>query len=110
MCSRLRTLNHLSVISTLVIIFISCTNQIYHLRSPAGDFEVSSAKTAFEVYSELQESVTTFNSRAIMVDGDLAIDGIGARVTRGSEKEASSGLITRVMGQTGEDFKHLFMI
>ncbi|MBK26212.1 MAG: hypothetical protein CME70_19595 [Halobacteriovorax sp.] len=64
----------------------------------------SGAQSAFDIYSQLQESATSFNTKAVMVNGDMAIDGMEAGVTWGAEKEASSALITRVMGPPDSSF------
>lgn len=64
-------------------------------------------QSAFDIYSQLQESATSFNTKAVMVNGDMAIEGMNAGVTWGAEKEASSALITRVMGPPADDFKRM---
>ncbi len=63
-------------------------------------------RSAFEVFSMLQESATSFNARGVLVDGE-AIDGFDTGVTWGAEKEASSGLITRIMGPPDEHFRSM---
>lgn len=65
------------------------------------------ARSAYSVYADLQESATSYNAKAVMVDGDLAIDGLEAGVTWGAEKEASSGLITRVMTPPSDSLKQM---
>lgn len=65
------------------------------------------ARSAYQVYADLQESATSFNAKAVMVDGELVVDGMDAGVTWGAEKEASSGLITRVMSPPAEGLKQM---
>lgn len=72
------------------------------LRFAAND---EGPRSAFEVYGELQEASTTYNVKALLVDGQ-AMDGFNAGVTWGAEKEASSSLITRIMGPNAEAFKN----
>lgn len=64
------------------------------------------AQSAYSVYADLQESATSFNARALMVNGD-AIDGMAAGVTYGAEKEASSSLITRIMTPKADRFRQM---
>ncbi|MDC1175437.1 hypothetical protein OAT67_08565, partial [Bacteriovoracaceae bacterium] len=54
------------------------------------------AKTAYQVYGELLEGSMSYEAKALLVDGE-AIEGMTGGVTWGSEKEASSALLTRVM-------------
>ncbi len=61
-------------------------------------------KSAYEVWGLLQQGATRYNANAVQVGGEN-IDGFLAGVTFGAEKEASSGLITRIMGPNGEDFQ-----
>ncbi len=67
------------------------------------------AQSAFDIYSQLQESATSFNAKAVMVNGDMAQTGLteGVGVSWGAEKEASSALITRVMGPPSDKFQSM---
>jgi hypothetical protein len=53
-------------------------------------------RSSYEVWSDLQESATSYNARGVLVDGEV-VPGMETGVTFGAEKEASSGLLTRVM-------------
>ncbi|ATH07822.1 hypothetical protein BIY24_07625 [Halobacteriovorax marinus] len=61
-------------------------------------------KSAYDVWGLLQQGATQYTANAVQVGGEN-IDGFNAGITFGAEKEASSGLITRIMGPNGEDFK-----
>ena len=84
---------------------VGCTQKAK--RGVADDGE--GARSAFDIYSELQEAATSFNAKAVMVNGDMAQSGLteGAGVSWGAEKEASSALITRVMGPPSENFQSM---
>jgi hypothetical protein len=61
-------------------------------------------RSAYDVWGHLQQGATQYNANAVQVEGQN-MDGFASGVTWGAEKEASSGLITRIMGPTSEDFK-----
>jgi hypothetical protein len=68
----------------------------------------STARSASDVYAELLESATTLDAKAIVVDGtDAVIEGTQSGVTWGAEKEASSCLITKIMGPNAESFERM---
>jgi len=95
--------SHLKFIVLLAsLVLLSC-------QQDKGRFiaQEETARTAYSVYADLQESATSFNAKALLVNGDLAIDGMEGGVTWGAEKEASSGLITRIMTPPGSDLKSL---
>ena len=61
-------------------------------------------QSAYDVWGRLQQGATQFNANAVQVEGQN-MDGFTSGVSFGAEKEASSGLITRIMGPSGDDFK-----
>ncbi len=63
-------------------------------------------RSAHQVYGELQESGVGFSARALMVDGADANGDLAGGVTWGAEKEASSWLILKAMGPSGDQFKN----
>ena len=69
-----------------------------------GNDPSSQGRSAYEIYGKLQEAAVTFNQNTLLVNG-AAQDGRTAGVTWGAEKEASSGLITRVMTPPESHFK-----
>lgn len=81
---------------------LSSCSSVY--RSFASVDEINN-RSAHQVYGELQESGVGFNARALMVSGVEANEGLAGGVTWGAEKEASSWLILKAMGPTGEFFK-----
>ncbi|OUR97346.1 hypothetical protein A9Q84_13560 [Halobacteriovorax marinus] len=62
------------------------------------------ARSAYDTWGYLQQGATSYNANAVQVEGSN-IDGFLSGVTWGAEKEASSGLVTRIMGPGGDDFK-----
>lgn len=90
-------------LATILALFTNCsTSSFYGSRWTADDS--GGPKSAFEIYSQLQESATSFNTKAVLVEGQ-AIDGLRGGVTWGGEKEASSFLLTRVMGPNSTSVK-----
>ncbi len=87
---------------SLAGLIASCSS-LNELRDIADD-QGFSPKTAYEAWSELNYSATSFNARALLVDGQ-SMSGFTSGITWGAEKEASSFLITRVMGPPASDFK-----
>ena len=87
---------------TLLLLASCSPKSIYRFMADDG----STPQTAYQVYADLQDSATSFNSKAVLVDGQ-AIDGFTGGVTWGAEKEASSGLITRIMTPPGDAFKSM---
>lgn len=83
----------------------SSTTQVERKIADDGSLDISSQRSAFEIWAELQESATKFSARAVNVDGNLTVGNLPAGVTWGAEKEASSGLITRVMGPSANQMK-----
>ncbi|WP_372652659.1 hypothetical protein [Halobacteriovorax sp.] len=65
--------------------------------------ESSSPKSAYDMWGLLQQGATQYRANAVQVGGEN-IDGFDAGVTFGAEKEASSGLITRILGPNGGEF------
>ncbi|WP_127716079.1 hypothetical protein [Halobacteriovorax sp. HLS] len=61
-------------------------------------------KSAYDMWGYLQQGATQYNANAVQVEGQN-MDGFMGGVSFGAEKEASSGLITRIMGPSGDDFK-----
>jgi len=61
-------------------------------------------RSAYEVWGSLQEGATMFNANAVMVGDGQTVGDFPVGVTFGAEKEASSGLITRIMGPNSEAF------
>ncbi len=87
---------------SLLGLIASCSS-LNDLRDIADD-QGFSPKTAYEAWSELNYSATSYSARALLVGGE-SMDGYTAGVTWGAEKEASSFLITRVFGPPASDFK-----
>ena len=90
--------------AAILALFSSCASNTYYYSGRGVADDSSGPKSAFEIYSQLQESSTSFNTRAVLVDGE-AIEGLAGGVTWGGEKEASSSLLTRVMGPDTDYFK-----
>lgn len=81
---------------------LSSCSSVY--RSFSSTDEINN-RSAHQVYGELQESGVGFNARALMVSGVEANEGLAGGITWGAEKEASSWLILKAMGPSGEGFK-----
>lgn len=100
----------MKLISTVfLLVTTSCSLKTNHkddqdltTRSAANDLP---ARSAYDVYAELQEAATTYNVKALFVDGQ-SMQGFDAGVTWGAEKEASSSLITRIMGPPASLLSH----
>lgn len=90
---------------TSIVLGLSLVGCSPNMKNRGVADEGAAARSAFEIYSELQQSATDFSAKALMVNGDLAIDGMGAGVTYGAEKEASSALLTRIMTPDSSQFK-----
>ncbi len=73
-------------------------------RSTSSE-DVINNRSAHQVYGELQESGVGFNARALLVDGADPNGNLAGGVTWGAEKEASSWLILKAMGPSGNQFK-----
>ncbi len=86
----------------LALFFLSCSPQniFRNIAEEGGE------QSAYAIWSELQEGAVSLNAKAIFVDSDLTVNGFNAGVTWGAEKEASSGLITRVMTPTDRGLKN----
>ncbi len=80
---------------TVLILFSNCSTYKHKSTRFTAD-NSEGPRSAFEIYSQLQESATSFNTKAVLVDGET-IDGLRGGVTWGGEKEASSSLLTRIM-------------
>jgi hypothetical protein len=96
----------LALIATVLSLFSSCATNTYYYSGRGTADDSAGPQSAFEIYSQLQESATSFNTRAVLVDGE-AIEGLAGGVTWGGEKEASSSLLTRVMGPDSDYFKSI---
>jgi hypothetical protein len=64
-------------------------------------------KSAYEVWGSLQEGATMFNANALFVGKGQTVGDFPVGVTFGGEKEASSGLIYRIMGPNSASFNQL---
>lgn len=102
--SSLRSL--FAVASVVGLLTPSCTSWKKNQRAYSDDSDTA-PRSAFEIYSQLQESATSFNAEAVLVDGQTVGDDFTGGVTFGAEKEASSSLLTRVMGPNGDRFKEI---
>jgi len=98
---RLRGMFAIMAMSSLLV-NCSTTPSFWEGRFVADD--QGGPRSAFEIFSQLQESATSFNAKGVLVGGQ-AMDGFDTGVTWGAEKEASSGLITRIMGPPDESFR-----
>lgn len=86
----LRNLGALALTSTLLL--PGCSFK----KGPRSVADDGGPKTAYQAYGQLLEGGVGYEAKALLVDGE-AIEGMTGGVTWGSEKEASSALVTRVM-------------
>lgn len=96
--------NHMSKGAAYLSLFgllSSCSS--FHRSTSSEDF--INNRSAHQVYGELQESGVGFNARALLVEGADANGELAGGVTWGAEKEASSWLILKAMGPSGNQFK-----
>lgn len=88
------------------LILTSCSPQNKFGRNIADDGS-NGPLSAYQIYADLQESAMTFNAKGILIDGDGVVPGMSSGITYGAEKEASSGLITRIMTPDSNTFKQM---
>lgn len=90
-----------SALTSIFLFFLmGCSTAIKKDRKFADDS--LNPQSAFEAYTILQDSSTSFAAKALFVTEDTQVGELGAGVTFGGEKEGSSGLITRIMGVNSE--------
>lgn len=103
----------IKILSFIVcFIYVSGCSQLSHKpyfgsRSLASNSNVT--RSAYDIWSEMQQSGLDFVARPIIVEGVDNVPNTNAGVTFGAEKEASSSLLTRVMSPSDEQFKELVM-
>ncbi len=86
---------------SLAGLIASCSST--SLNRIVADDDGFSPRTAYEAWGELNYAATSYSARALLVGGE-SMDGFRSGVTYGAEKEASSALITRVMGPPSSEF------
>ena len=85
----------------MISLLYNCTGAGTGYRNIADDG--STTKSAYDMWGLLQQGATQYQANAVQVGGEN-IDGFNAGVTFGAEKEASSGLITRILGPDAQLF------
>ena len=90
--------------------YLSLSGMMYNCSHiPGMGRDVSSEgfvpQTAYEAWGTLNHSATSYQATALFVEEGVEVPGMGSGVSWGAEKEASSSLVTRVMGPPPEVFK-----
>ncbi|EQC44196.1 amidoligase family protein [Bacteriovorax sp. Seq25_V] len=90
--------------------YLSLSGMMYNCSHiPGLGRDVSSEgfvpQTAYEAWGTLNHSATSYQATALFVEEGVEVPGMGSGVSWGAEKEASSSLVTRVMGPPPEVFK-----
>lgn len=83
--------------------YLSLSGMMYNCSHiPFGERDIASEgfkpQTAYEAWGALNHSATSYEAVALIVEEGQTVPGTSSGVTWGAEKEASSSLITRVMG------------
>ncbi len=94
--------------AALLSLLYNCSSSQFSGERRFAD-DSDAARSAYEVWGSLQEGATMFNANAVMVGDGQTVGDFPVGVTFGGEKEASSGLITRIMGPNSEAFKRKIM-
>lgn len=81
----------------------NCSNAPFSNRYVAQ--EGYHPQTAYEAWGALNHSATSYQATALIVEEGQLVPGQTSGVTWGAEKEASSSLVTRIMGPPPEVFK-----
>ncbi len=91
--------------------YLSLTGLLYNCSSIPGldrfiaDDGGYRPQTAYEAWGVLNHSATSYAANALFVEEGVKVPGTSSGITYGAEKEASSSLLTRIMGPPSSTFK-----
>jgi hypothetical protein len=97
---------------TKVGAYLSLTGLLYNCSSIPGmdrflaDDGGYRPQTAYEAWGVLNHSATSYAANALFVEEGVTVPGTTSGITYGAEKEASSSLLTRIMGPPSNIFEN----